>query len=103
VSTPGTPEENYDTALDQSTDRATRERAIENLEAANECDMLVELVQTDGLERRYREQALSSLAQPSCRTTLETLVGETDLDESLAERAGSLLEETPEDAGAGPT
>lgn len=97
-----TPETNFEKAVDGSSDDETRTQAIEDLEAANECDMLANLVENDDLEDEYREQALTSLAHPQCKPMLETLVESGDLPESYQERAEQLLQETPEDAGAGP-
>ena len=91
-------EENFDTATDESSGDDEREAAINELETANECDSLGKLVRMDGLEDRYREQAIEGLGHPQCRSTLETLVEEGDLPESLRDRAETLLEEMPEDA-----
>ncbi|MFC4550099.1 MULTISPECIES: hypothetical protein [Halorussus] len=96
------PTEKLETASDSSNDPETRERAINELGTANDCARLVELARMDDIGERYREQALSSLAHPQCRTRLEALVEDRELPESLRERAETLLEETPEDAGAGP-
>ena len=97
-----TPEEKFETARDGSGETEERERAIDELGTANECDRLAELVRMDDLEDRYRERALSGLAHPQCRLTLESLVESGDLPGSLLEEAESLLDGTPEDAGAGP-
>lgn len=96
------PETNFETVVDSSSDEESREQAIEGLEAANECDMLADLVRNDDLEDRYREQALSSLGHPQCESMLETLVENDDLSDAYLERAEQLLRETPDDAGAGP-
>ena len=92
-------DERYDTAVDESSDAEAREQAIDDLEAANECDQLAKLVRADGLDDRYREQALASLAHPACEQTLERLLDAEDLPESLRGRAEELAQETPEDAG----
>lgn len=97
-----TPEENLEIAADESSDRAARESAIEDLEAANECDMLAELVQTDSLEKQFREQALTSLGHPQCESMLQKLVDSGDLSDGLQEQAEELLQDTPGDSGAGP-
>jgi hypothetical protein len=97
-----TPEENLRTAVDESTESDARERAIDELETANECDTLAELVRNADLEERYRERALTNLAHPQCKRTLRSLVDDGDVPESLRDRAETLLEETPDDAGAGP-
>lgn len=98
----GTPEENFETARDESSDDDARERAINQIETANECDMLSDLVRDDDLEEKYRELALESLAHPQCKPVLETLVEGGDLPETFQEKGESLLSETPDDAGAGP-
>lgn len=98
----GTPEENFETARDESSDGDARERAINQLEAANECDMLADLVRNGDLEKEYREQALKSLAHPQCKPMLETLVEDGDLSETYQEKGKSLLSQTPDDSGAGP-
>lgn len=98
----GTPEQNFETAVDQSSDDEERERAIGLLETANECDSLAEIVGMDDLEDRYREQALTALAHPQCKATLADLAEDESLEESLRQRAESLLDETPDNAGAGP-
>lgn len=97
-----TPKENLEIAADESNEREAREEAIGWLEAANECDMLAELVQMDDLEEHIREQALTSLAHPQCKPTLETLADSEALPASLEEQASSLLQDTPDDSGAGP-
>lgn len=97
-----TPEENLETAVDESSEREARLGAIDVLETANECDSLAEIVTRDGIDEQYREQALESLAHPQCKTTLRGLVDDGDLTESLRERAETLLAETPDGAGAGP-
>ena len=96
------PEQNVETATDSSSDREAREEAIETLEAANECDELADLALTDDLEEEYRERALTALGHPQCKTKLQQLVDGGEIPESLRSRAESLLEETPDDAGAGP-
>lgn len=97
-----TPEQSFEVAVDESRETDARMDAIDQLEAANECDRLAELVRGADVAEEYRERALSGLAHPQCRSTLETLVGSEDLSEALRERAEALLEDTPEDAGAGP-
>ena len=91
--------ERYDIAVDESNDAEARERAIDDLETANECDELAKLVRADGLDDRYREQALASLAHPPCKQTLEQLLDAEDLPESLRGRAEELAQETSEGAG----
>ncbi|WP_135820342.1 hypothetical protein [Halostella litorea] len=98
-----TPEENYETATDESADRDAREAAIDTLETANECSRLAKLARMDGIDESYRELALDALAHPQCRTRLRQLVEGDDLSGSLRERAERLLDETPESAGAGPS
>lgn len=90
-------EDTFDRATDESNGADEREAAIDELEAANECDRLDDLVRMDGLDDRYRERALEGLGHPQCRSTLETLVEEGDLPESLRDRAEALFEELPDD------
>lgn len=66
------PEENFEIATGGSNADEDREKAIDQLGTANECDELAELARTDDLADRYRE------------------------------RAETLLEDTPDDAGVGP-
>lgn len=56
----------------------------------------------DDIEEQYREQALTGLAHPQCKSTLQTLVESGDLSESLQKQAEALLHDTPDDSGAGP-
>ena len=91
-------DDSFDTAMDESGEAEARESAINDLETANECDRLAELVRTDDIEDQYREQALEGLGHPQCQSTLETLVEEDDLPESLRDRAETLVEEMPDDA-----
>lgn len=95
------PETNFETVVDSSSDAESRKQAIEGLEAANECDMLADLVRDDDLEDQYREQALTSLGHPQCESMLETLVENGELPESLDRQAEELLGETSDDAGRG--
>ncbi|WP_137284911.1 hypothetical protein [Halorussus salinisoli] len=97
-----TPEDNYETALDASSDAAARERAIGELETANDCDKLADLAREDDLDETYREQALAGLAHPQCKSMLREVAEDGDVPESLRERAETLLEDTPDDSGAGP-
>lgn len=97
-----TPEENADIAVDESTDASAREAAIDDLEAANACAELADIALNDDLDDRYREQAVASLAHPQCKPTLQTLVDESDLPESLQRRAEELLDDTPDRTGTGP-
>lgn len=92
-----TPEGDFETAVDDSNDREAREQAIDELETANECDMLADLVRMDDLGTEYREQALDRLATPQCKPTLGNLVDGRDLPESLQEQAETLLEDVPDD------
>lgn len=94
-----TPEENFEIATDESSGSEARERAIGQLETANDCNRLADLARTDDLETEYRERALSGLAHPQCKSKLQTLVDDGALQGSLREQAESLLEETPDDAG----
>lgn len=96
-----TPEEKFETARDGSNGEE-RERAIDELGTANECDKLADLARMDDLDEQYRERAVATLATPQCSDTLRELAEGDELPDSLRERAGSLLEETPEDSGAGP-
>lgn len=98
-----TPEENFETAMDESSEAEARETAIGELETANDCDRLAELTRADDLEERYRERALTGLAHPQCKSVLQTLVEDGDLPASLREQAETLVEETPDGAGAGPS
>lgn len=97
-----TPEENFETAVDEAGETEARERAINQLETASDCDRLADLVRMDDLEEQYREQALTSLAHPQCKPVLRTLVESGNLPESLQERAETLLRDTADDSGAGP-
>ncbi|MFC6719510.1 hypothetical protein ACFQGT_14025 [Natrialbaceae archaeon GCM10025810] len=97
-----TPQENFEIALDDSSDADAREEAIGDLETANECARLEEIVRNDGLDDRMRERALEGLANPQCRPTLESVADGDDLDGSLTERAESLLEETADGTGGSP-
>jgi hypothetical protein len=98
-----TPEENFETTMDGSSDPEARETAIGELETANDCDRLAELARSDDVEDRDRERALFGLAHPQCKPTLRSLVADGDLPSSLHEQAGTLVEETPDGAGAGPS
>lgn len=97
----GTPAANFEIAVDESTADERREQAIDELRTANECKRLAELVEADELEMQYREQALTSVAHPQCKPTLEMLAENEDLSEPLRKGAGSLLQEMPDDSGAG--
>ena len=97
-----TPERSFEVAVDESRETDARMDAIDQLEAANECDRLAELVRGADVADEYRERALSGLAHPQCRSTLEALVESEEVPEAIRERAESLLEDTPESAGAGP-
>lgn len=97
-----TPEDDFETALDSSSDPAARERAIGELETANDCDKLADLARNDDLDETYREQALTGLAHPQCKSMLREVAEGGDLPESLRKRAEELLEDTPDDSGAGP-
>lgn len=97
-----TPEENFETAVDESREPEAREKAISVLETANDCNRLSDLVRMDDIEERYREKALTGLAHPQCTSMLRTLVEDGTLPESLQERAETLLRETADDSGAGP-
>lgn len=98
-----TPPENFETAVDDSSDPEARERAIGDLETANDCDKLAEIARQDDIEDRYRERALEGLAHPQCRSILEQVADGGALPESLRDRAQALLDETPDGAGAGPS
>ena len=91
-------EEQFEIAADESNGDDERERAINELETANECRKLADLVRMADLDDRYREQALEGLGHPQCRSTLEPLVEDGDVPESLQDRAEALLEEMPDDA-----
>lgn len=97
-----TPEENFETAREGSSGDEERERAIDDLATANECDMLADLVRMDDLDEQYRERAVATLATPQCTETLRTLSGDEELPDALREQAERLLEQTPDDSGAGP-
>lgn len=96
-----TPEGDFETAVDQSNDREAREGAIDELDTANECDTLADLVRLDELETEYREQALDRLASPQCRPALEPLVDDSALPDTLREQAERLLEDVPDDVEPG--
>ena len=97
-----TPEGNFETAIDDSRDRAARERAIDELQTANEFDSLAELARMDDIGDEYRELAIRNLGHPQCEPTLSNIVDEGDLSDSLDELARSVLAETPDSSGAGP-
>ena len=89
-------DDNFDTAVDESNGDDEREAAISELQTANACSQLDDLVRMDELDDRYRERALEGLGHPQCRSTLQTLVEEGDLPESLRDRAEALFEEMPD-------
>ncbi|WP_415380616.1 hypothetical protein [Halosimplex sp. TS25] len=97
-----TPEENLEIALDDARESASREQAIDGLEAANDCDALAEVVRADDVESQYRELAMTKLAHPQCKATLETLHESGEIPDSLREQAEELLGDTPSDSGTGP-
>lgn len=97
----GAPAANFETVVDESTADERREQAIDELRTANECKRLAELVEANELEMQYREQALTSVANPQCKPTLEMLAENEDLPEPLRKEAGSLLQEMPDDSGSG--
>lgn len=86
-----TPEESFETAVDESSDREAREAAIEALEAANECDMLAEVVTRTDLADDLRRRALDALATPQCEATMQDLAADDGFD--LSDEAGRLLED----------
>jgi hypothetical protein len=88
-----TPEECVDLAVDESATEERRDTAIHELEMANECDELANLVRTDDLDGRYRRRALRALATPQCDSTLQRLAEDDALDRSLREAAEELLGE----------
>lgn len=96
------PEEDVAIAVDGSRQTEEREQAIDRLEAANECAKLAEVVRRSDVDDRFRELALTALAHPQCTTTLERITESDDVPGSLREQAGTLLRNTPDDAGAGP-
>lgn len=95
------PAESFDIAVDESNDREARTDAIDELESANECGKLAEIVQRDDLADEYREEAVIKMASPQCKDTLETLLDSGDLPESLAKRAETMLQDTPDHPGGG--
>ncbi|UPW01450.1 hypothetical protein M0R88_04935 [Halorussus gelatinilyticus] len=97
-----TPAQNYETAMDDSADDGVREAAIGELETANECDKLADIARSDDLAEEYRERSLTGLAHPQCKPVLRELAEGDNLPDSLREQADSLLDEIPDDAGAGP-
>lgn len=88
-----TPEESFETAMDESSDDAAREEAIDALEAANECASLAAVVERDDVADRFRRQALDALATPQCDSALRRLSEHDALDASLREDAERLLED----------
>lgn len=86
-----TPEECIELAVDEAADKDEREDAIHSLKMANECDELEGLVRMDELEDHYRQRALQALATPQCDSTLQELVAEGPLKQSLQEMAEGLL------------
>jgi hypothetical protein len=97
-----TPDQSFETAIDESSDDEAREEAIDRLETANECDVLAHIARSDDLAEQYRERALTGLAHPQRNSVLGDLPEGESLPDSLRERAESLLDETPDDSGAGP-
>lgn len=97
-----TPEEDFETAIDDSADGDGREQAIDELQTANECDSLAQLARMDDLSEQYRELAVRNLGHPQCKTMLSTIIDEGELPDSLQEVAESVLADTPDDSGAGP-
>lgn len=97
-----TPEESFETVVDGSREAEARTDAIEQLATANECDRLEDLVRSADLDEQYREKALTSLANPQCKSTLEQLVDHEEIPETMQDKAETLLQETADDAGAGP-
>lgn len=87
-----TPAECTDLALDDGADEETRAGAIRELKTANECDELADIVRTERIADRYRQQALEALATPQCDSTLRQLVDDADLEGSLQRDAEELLE-----------
>jgi hypothetical protein len=94
-----TPEENAEIAVDESQEASAREKAIDGLEAANECGSLADVVLNERVDDRYRERALTALAHPQCTATLRSLAESSDLSRSMRQRAQELLAETPDSAG----
>lgn len=92
----------FETARDESNERSEREDAIDELRTANACDRLAELATMDDLGEEFRELAVEKLATPQCKPKLESLVESGDLPDSMHQQAETMLEETPDDAGAGP-
>jgi hypothetical protein len=97
-----TPEKNAEIAVDESFDRSARENAIDELETANACEELSDIVLNEGIEEEYRELALTKLASPQCTATLRSLAENADLPQSMRKTAEDLLDNTPDSAGAGP-
>lgn len=97
-----TPEENLEIALDDAREAESREQAIGALQTANDCDALAEVVRADDVESEYRELAMTKLAHPQCKATLETLHESGEIPDSLRDQAEELLQDTPDDSGAGP-
>lgn len=95
------PEKSFEIAVDQTNDRPTRTNAIDELESANECSRLAEIVQRDDLEDQYREEAVIKMASPQCKDTLESLLAAGELPDFITERAETLLQETPDHPGGG--
>lgn len=95
------PDQNFETAMDEERDDEAREQAIDGLRTANECDMLADLARSDDIAEEYRERALEGLAHPQCKALLEDLTEGESLPDSLREHAESLLDEIPDDSGAG--
>lgn len=96
------PEESFEVAVDGGREAEERTQAIEALARANECGRLSELARRDGLDPEFRERAVAALAEPQCKTTLESVVEEGKLPDGLHEKAETWLGQTPDHTGAGP-
>jgi hypothetical protein len=92
-----TPEECVDAATDTSESDETRTEAIQELRRANECDQLEALVRNDGLDERFRREALGALDTRQCVSTLRELVEEGSLDREFREAASARLDERADD------
>ncbi len=86
-----TPEERFETAMDESHSREEREAAVDALAAANECDTLAKIAARDDFAAEFRRRALDELATPQCEATLRDLAADNGFD--LRDEAESLLED----------
>lgn len=88
-----TPSECITLATDESANEEDRSQAIRELKTANECDELAALARRDGLEDRYRREAIDALATPQCDSTLKEIADANSLSEDLRNLARDKMDE----------